>query len=129
MIEIRNSLKFKVGAYVIVALTVTVLVFALVLVRNNREELLKQVINNSAQLSRVVMGSTRFAMHQNKPSQVARIISDVAAQPEIEKVRVLSKNGTIMHSSQIDEIVPRLTRKPRPAWAAIWMKNPSGKAQ
>ena len=104
MIESRNSLKFKVGAYVIIALTLTVLVFALVLVQNNREELLKQVINNSAQLSRVVMSSTRFAMHQNKPSQVAQIISDVAAQPEIEKVRILSKSGIVMHSSQSDEI-------------------------
>ena len=104
MIESKNSLKFKVGAYVIVALTITVLVFALVLVHNNRDALLQQVISNSAQLSRVVMSSTRFAMHQNKPYEVDQIISDVAAQPEIEKVRVLSKSGTIMHSSQADEV-------------------------
>lgn len=104
MIPIGNSLKFKVGFYVIVALTITVFVFAMILVRNNREELLKQVISNSTQLSRVVISSTRFAMHKNEPAQVDQIIRDVAAQPEIEKVRILSKSGTIIHSSQADEI-------------------------
>ena len=106
-----NSLKLKVGFYVIVALTITVFIFSLVLVRNNREELLKQVINNSTQLSRVVIKSTRFAMHQNKPSQVNQIIRDVAAHPEIEKVRILSKNGTIINSSLADEVGTKVDQK------------------
>jgi len=104
MIEMRNSLKFKVGFYLIVALTVTVFVFAMMLVSNNREELLQQVTRNSAQLSEVVIKSTRFAMLQNKPSQVDQIIQDVGDQQDIEKVRILSKDGTIIHSSKIGEI-------------------------
>jgi two-component system NtrC family sensor kinase len=59
---------------------------------------------HSAQLSGVVIKSTRFAMLQNKRSQVRQIIQDVGAQQDIEKVRILSKNGTIIHSSMNEEI-------------------------
>jgi len=104
MTEMRNSLKFKVGLYLVVALSVAVFIFAMMVVKNNREELLQQVTKNSAQLSRVVISSTRFAMLQNKPSQVNRIIQDVGDQGDIEKVRILSKEGTIIHSSKKEEI-------------------------
>ncbi len=104
MVEIRNSLKFKVGSYLVVALTIAVFIFSMMLVRNNREALLQQVTNNSAQLSEVVIKSTRFAMLQNKPSEVDQIIEDVGNQKNIEKVRILSKDGTIIHSSNKNEI-------------------------
>ena len=111
MTEMRNSLKFKVGLYLVMALTVTVFIFAMMVVKNNREELLQQVTKNSAQLSRVVISSTRFAMLQNKPSQVNRIIQDVGDQKDIEKVRILSKEGTIIHSSEEGEIGTRVDQE------------------
>ena len=104
MVEMRNSLKFKVASYVIFVLIIAALVFAMILVRNNREELMQQVTNNSGQLSRVVISSTRFAMLQNQPSHVDRIIQDVGDQDDIEKVRILSKEGVIIHSSEESEI-------------------------
>lgn len=104
MVEMRNSLKFKVGLYLVVALTIAVFIFSMMLVRNNREALLQQVTTNSAQLSEVVIKSTRFAMLQNKPSEVDQIIEDVGNQKHIEKVRILSKDGSIIHSSNKNEI-------------------------
>ena len=104
MTEMRNSLKYKVGLYLVIALTIAVFIFTMMVVRNNREELLRQVTQNSAQLSRVVISSTRFAMLQNKPFQVSQIIQDVGDQEDIEKVRILSKDGTIIHSSKKSEI-------------------------
>jgi two-component system NtrC family sensor kinase len=101
---IRASLKFKVGFYLVIALTVAVFLFTLMVVRHNREELLRQAVNHTAQLSEVVIKSTRFAMLQNQPSHVGKIIQDVGAQQDIEKVRILSKNGTVIHSSQTEEI-------------------------
>jgi two-component system NtrC family sensor kinase len=101
---IRSSLKFKVGFYLVIALTVAVFLFTFMVVRNNREELLQQAVSHNAQLSEVIIKSTRFAMLQNQPSHVGRIIQDVGAQRDIEKVRILSKNGTIIHSSQAEEI-------------------------
>ena len=104
MLAFRNSLKFKVGFYLMISLIVAVFIFSLVMVRNNREELLQQVQVNSSQLSRVVISSTRFAMLQNQPSHVDRIIQDVGDQEDIEKVRILSKDGVIIHSSDKQEI-------------------------
>jgi len=111
MSAVKNSLKFKVGFYLVVALTVAVFAFTMMVVRNNREELLQQVTENSGQLSRVVIGSTRFAMQQNQPSHVDQIIQDVGDQPGIEKVRILSKDGFIIHSSDGQEIGKQINQK------------------
>jgi two-component system NtrC family sensor kinase len=101
---IARSLRVKVGVYLVVALTAAVLLFTIMVVRNNREELLQQATSHAAQMSEVIIKSTHFAMMQNRPSYVDRIIQDVGDQPEIDRVRILSKNGTIIHSSQRDEI-------------------------
>lgn len=99
----RNSLKFKVGFFLVIALTVTAFLFTLLMVRNNREELHQQAIINAAQLSETIIKSTRFAMLENKPFFIDRIVEDVAAHEDIDKVRILSKNGTIIHSSYAPE--------------------------
>jgi two-component system NtrC family sensor kinase len=101
---VRNSLKVKVGFYLVVALSIAVFLFAFMVVRNSREELLQQAISHAAQLSEVITNSTRFAMLQNQPSYVDRIIQDVGVQEDIDRVRILSKNGTVIHSSDADEI-------------------------
>jgi len=101
---IRNSLKVKVGFYLVIALMIAVFLFTSLVVRNNREELLQQAVSHAAQLSEVITKSTRFAMLQNQPSYVDKIIQDVGAQNDIDRVRILSKNGTIIHSSETREI-------------------------
>ena len=111
MVEMRNSLRFKVGLSLVVALAITVFIFSMMVVHNNREELLQQVTKNSAQLSRVVMSSTRFAMLQNQPYHVSEIIQDVGDQKDIEKVRILSKEGVIIHSSVKAEIGNRVDQE------------------
>jgi two-component system NtrC family sensor kinase len=100
----RTSLKFKVGFFLVVALTVASTLFTVLIVRNNRDELLRQAESHAAQLSEAIIKSTRFAMLENKPFFVDRIVSDVAAERDISKVRILSKNGTIIHSSDAAEI-------------------------
>lgn len=100
----RDSLKFKVAIYLVIMLTVVVVVFTALIVQNSREQLLRQTVSHAAQLSEALIKSTRFAMLENKPSFVDRIIEDVGAHREISKVRILSKNGTIIHSSHTAEI-------------------------
>jgi two-component system NtrC family sensor kinase len=100
----RQSLKFKITIYLALALTVAVFLFSLLLIRNQREEMLQQATDHADQLSEVVIKSTRFAMLQNQPSYIDQIIRDVAAQGDIDRVRILSKDGTVIHSSQASEI-------------------------
>jgi len=100
----RDSLKFKVGFYLVIALTIAVFAFTFQVVRNNREQLQQQAVSHAAQLSEALIKSTRFAMLENKPSFVDRIVEDVGAHEDIDRVRILSKNGTIIHSSHAPEI-------------------------
>lgn len=99
-----SSLKVKVGVYLVVALTIAVFLFTIMVVRNSREELLKQAISHASQLSEVVIKSTRFAMLQNQPAHVDNIIQDVGDQANIDRVRILNKNGKVIHSSVAEEI-------------------------
>ncbi len=99
-----TSLKVKVGLYLVAALTVAVFVFTYMVIRNSRDALLQQAISHSAQLSEVITKSTRFAMLRNQPSYINKIIQDVGDQHDIDRVRILSKNGTVIYSSEEDEI-------------------------
>ena len=89
----RQSLKFKITIYLTVALTAAVFLFSLLLIRNQREEMLEQAVNHVNQLSEVIIKSTRFAMLQNQPSYIDQIIHDVGAEEDIDRVRILGKDG------------------------------------
>ncbi len=99
-----QSLQFKVGLYLSIALSAAMLLFTGLIAWQQREELLNQAANHVNQLSEVIARSTRFAMLQNQPTYVDRIIRDVANQEGIDKVRILSKDGKIIHSTFPPEI-------------------------
>ncbi len=106
-----RTLKFKVVLYLAIALTVAMLVFTLLVVRHQRNGLLTEAESHVAQISEVIKRSTRFAMLANRPAYVDSIIQDVGSQGSIEKVRVLSKDGTIIHSTYFPEIGQKVDRK------------------
>ena len=63
------------------------------------------------QISAVVTKSTRYAMLQNQPDYVLKIVQDVGRQEHIAKVRILSKEGRIIHSTLTSEIGQIVDRK------------------
>jgi two-component system NtrC family sensor kinase len=87
------------------------LVFTMLVVRHQRDELLTAAVGHVAQISEVIKKSTRFAMLTNRPAFVDSIIKDVGTQGSIEKVRILSKDGTIIHSTYLPEIGQKVDRK------------------
>ena len=98
------SLKLKIGVFLAITLTVAMLLFTVLVVRHSRQELLQEATGHVNQLSEVITRSTRFAMLQNQPAYVGQIVQDVGNQKNIEKVRILGKDGTIIHSTYIPEI-------------------------
>ena len=106
-----RTLKFKIVFYLAIALTLAMLVFTLLVVRHQRDQLLQQAVSHVAQISEVIKKSTRFAMLTNQPAYVDSIIRDVGNQGSIEKVRILSKDGTIIHSTYLPEIGLKVDRK------------------
>lgn len=105
-----HSLKVKVGLYLALALTLAMLLFTVLVVRHQQDELLEAAVNHLNQISEVVTKSTRYAMLQNQPDYVFRIIQDVGHQANIAKVRILSKEGKIIHSSFAAEIGQKVDR-------------------
>jgi len=106
-----KTLKFKIVLYLALALTLAMLVFSVLVVRHQRDELLLEAVNHVAQISEVIKKSTRFAMLTNQPTYVDSIIRDVGNQGGIEKVRILSKDGTIIHSTYLPELGLKVDRK------------------
>ena len=107
----KLSLKLKVAAYVAVTLTAMLLLFAVLVVRQEREELLSAAAGHVNLLSDVIVRSTRFAMLNNRPDYVHRIIQDVALQERIDRVRIFSKEGTIIDSTLSSEVGQKVDRK------------------
>ena len=105
-----HTLRFKVGSYLALGLTVAMLLFTLLVVRNQQDELLEAAVNHLNQISEVVIKSTRYAMLRNEPDYVFRIIHDVGHQANIVKVRILSKEGRIIHSSYAAEVGQKVDR-------------------
>lgn len=106
-----KTLKFKVVFYLTIALSLALLVFSVLVVRHQREELLRNAVDNVTQISDVIQKSTRFAMLANQPTYVDSIIRDVGSHGNIEKVRILSKDGTIIHSTFLPELGQKVDRK------------------
>ena len=107
---VAKTLKFKVGLYLAVTLTTTLLLFAVLVVGHQRTELLEAAASHVNQLSDVIIRSTRFAMLKNQPDHVHSIIQDVARLEKIARVRIYSKEGIIIDSSFDAEIGQRVDR-------------------
>ena len=99
-----QTLKLKVVLYLTIALSAAMLLFTGLAAWFLYGEILDKVSDDVTQLSEVITKSTRFAMLQNQPTYVDRIIHDVADQEKIDRVRILSKEGKIIHSTYAPEI-------------------------
>ena len=94
-----------------VTLTATLAAFAVLVVRQERAQLLAAAGEHVTQLSDVIARSTRFAMMQARPDYVHNIIMDVARQESIDRVRIFNKDGVIIDSTLAFEIGHRVDRK------------------
>jgi two-component system NtrC family sensor kinase len=110
-VRFKQTLRFKLGFYLSVALWTAMLVFIALVTLYLREQLYNGAADHVTQLSEVITKSTRYAMLQNQPTYVDRIIHDVASQGSIDKVRIFSKDGRIINSTHAEEIGRTLDRK------------------
>ena len=85
--------------------------FILLLIQQQRDELLTAERRHVTQLSQVIAKSTRYAMLLDEPDIVDKIIEDIGKQDGIKSVRVLSKDGKIAHSNNQPEVGQRINKK------------------
>lgn len=105
-----SPLKFKVGLYLALTLTAAMFIFTFIVVEHQREELRMATVEHLSNISEVITKSTRYAMLENEPEYVKRIIRDVGKQENIAKVRVWNKDGKIIYSSYAQEVGQLLDR-------------------
>ncbi len=99
-----HTLKFKVVLYLAIALSAAMLLFNAIVAWFLYTEIIGKVSDHVIQLSEVITRSTRFAMLQNQPAYVDRIIHDVAKQEGIDRVRILSNEGRVIFSTFAPEV-------------------------
>ena len=111
---LQDHLKLKVSLYLIIALSAAMVLFTLLIVKQQQEQLQTEISRHVMQISEVIVKSTRYAMLLNERDIAAKIIQDIGKQKGIERVRVLSKYGTIIHSNRPTEIGHSIDRQSEP---------------
>lgn len=98
------DLRLKVSLYLFIVLTVAMTLFTLLILKHRQEDLQRVVSRHVTQISEVIVASTRYAMLVNKRDIAEKIIEDIGRQAGIERVRVISADGTIIHSNRKAEV-------------------------
>ncbi|MDO8742689.1 MAG: ATP-binding protein [bacterium] len=98
------NLRVKVSLYLFIALSVAMVLFTLLILKHRQEDMQSVVSQHVTQLSDVIVASTRYTMLVNKRDIADKIIEDIGRQKGIERLRVISADGTIIHSNHPTEI-------------------------
>jgi len=98
------SLRVRVSLYLGITLAVAMLLFTLLILKHRQEDMQEVASRHVTQITDVIAHSTRYAMLVNKRDIAEKIIADIARQKDIERVRVISADGTIIHSNRSAEI-------------------------
>ena len=106
-----KTLKFKVAFYLAAALSLTLLSFIVLVVRHQDEAMFDEALDHVTQLSSAIIRSTRFAMMQNQPYFVHRIITDIGSDKNIDRIRIFGKEGVVIDSTYSAEIGMKVDRK------------------
>lgn len=93
-----KSIKLKVALYLTIILSAAMFLFIVLIVRHEQEDLQNMIARDVMQMTEVISKSTRHAMLLNKRDIAEKIILDIGKQKGIERLRVLNKDGTIIHS-------------------------------
>lgn len=98
------NLRVRVSLYLFIALSVAMVLFTLLILKHRQDDQQSVVSRHVTQISEVIVASTRYAMLVNKRDIAGKIIEDIGKQAGIERVRVISADGTIIHSNHPAEI-------------------------
>jgi len=110
----KTSLKLKISLYLYIVLSTAMVLFTLLILKHRQEDLQDVVAKHVTQISEMVVASTRYTMLVNKRDIVEKIIEDIGRQKGIERIRVISKDGTIIHSNRKSEVGYSIEQKDEP---------------
>ncbi len=98
------DLRLKVSLILTCMLTAAMVLFTLLFFLHRQADMQTVISSHVTQVAETIVSSTRYAMLENKRDLAEKIIADIARQKGIERVRVISKDGTIIHSNRLSEV-------------------------
>ena len=111
---LKQRLRLRVSLYLALALSPAVVLLPFFIVEHQQDHLHAELSRHVMQVSELIVKSTRYAMLVNKRDIAEKIILDIGRQKGIERVRVLNKDGTIVHSNRSEEIGLSVDRTDEP---------------
>ena len=99
-----GKIGFKLILAVGISITIIISIFAFVTIQSQSEILLAEIEHNNSQLGETVKSSTKFDMLLNNRDHLHKIINSIGNDPSILDVRVFNKEGSVIYSSDPDQI-------------------------
>ena len=113
----HRRLSVAVIAAVAAVTLATFAVFALVMIRNQRSQMLDEAIRGAALFSDSIRTSTHDQMLAGRKDEAYRLMRAFADRDQVEKVRIFNKEGRIMFSTAGDETGTMVDKKAESCYA------------
>ncbi len=119
-----ESLETKLLATVCGVALVSIGVFAWVNIRYERAERIDVMIRGASQFSDTVKRSTHYAMLQNRWEDAFHIMDTIGKQEGVARVRVFTKEGTILFSTDRSEVGSAVDKRAESCYACHAAERP-----
>lgn len=119
-----ESLEAKLLAAVCGVALVSIGIFAWVNIRYERAERVDLIIRGASQFSDTVTRSTHYAMLQNRWEDAFHIMDTIGKQEGVTRVRVFSKEGAILFSTDRSEVGKAVDKRAESCYACHAAERP-----
>jgi two-component system NtrC family sensor kinase len=119
-----NSLEVKLLAAVCGVALITIGLFAWMDIRSNKVERLDLMIREASQFSDTVKRSIHYAMLQNRWEDAFQIMDTIGKQEGVSRVRVFTKEGTILFSTDRADIGRAVDKRGESCYACHAAERP-----
>src|SRR3989304_1395804 len=116
------SARLMAAAGSVVLLGVAAMTF--VYVRAEQRQLVEEVVRGAGQFTDTVKRSTHYAMLQNRWEDAFHIMRTIGAQEGVERVRVFSKEGLILFSTDDSEVRKAVDKQDEACYACHAAREP-----
>lgn len=126
--RIFTMLFRSLGTKLIIALSSVLIIamgiFAFVMVRTQREQLIGEVLRGATRFSDTIKKSTHSDMLEGDSSKIYKVIENIGKQESIDRIRIFNKEGRITFSTYPDEKGGLVDKKAEACYACHSVEKP-----
>ncbi|MDI6726713.1 MAG: ATP-binding protein [Smithellaceae bacterium] len=107
----RQSLIFKLTIITSLILAIFMFIFAYMNIETMNRHVVEKATSNADRITDTIIKTTHYEMLKVTKSQVYLMIDEVGKQEDIEKIRMINKDGVIIHSTNRGEIGAKMSKQ------------------